>query len=77
MCKAVVKLCLYGFNAAVFLGCLAVLAVQILRTSKDLSSIGMASPELVVLSITLVALWLLSAVGLFGTWRRRGRTLRM
>jgi hypothetical protein len=73
LCKAVVKLCLYGFNAAVFLGCLAVLAVQI----NALAGVGMRSPELVVLGITLVCLWLLSVVGLVGTWRRRGRTMRM
>lgn len=77
MCKAVVKLCLYGFNAMVFVGCTTVLTVQTLKTSTDLSSIGMASPELLVLSFTLVALWVLSAVGLYGTFRRRGTTLRM
>ena len=73
LCKAVVKLCLYGFNATVFLGCLAVLAVQI----NALADLRMRSPELVVLGITLVCLWLLSVVGLVGTWRRRGRTMRM
>lgn len=73
LCKAVVKLCLYGFNAAVFLGCLAVLAVQI----NALAGVDLRSPELVVLGITLVCLWLLSVVGLVGTWRRRGRTMRM
>ncbi len=76
MCKVVVKLCLYGFNAAVFLGCLAVLAVQIFQTDS-LASMGLLSPELVVLGITLACLWLLSIVGFAGTWKRRGRTLRM
>jgi hypothetical protein len=77
MCKVVVKLCLYGFNVAMFLGCLAVLAVQIFGTSEGLASMGIVSPELVVLGITLVCLWVLSIVGLVGAWKRRGRTLRM
>jgi hypothetical protein len=77
MCKVVVKLCLYGFNAAVFLGCLVVLAVQIFGTAEGLASMGIVSPELAVLAITLVCLWLLSILGLVGAWTRRGRTLRM
>lgn len=64
---------LYLFNVASFFGCLAVLAGFV----SGQSQISTVSPELVLLCLSVLVLWLLSCTGLVATWRRQGKVLRM
>ena len=56
-----VHFALYGFNTVAFFSCLIIVAGQV----AVMSQINFKSPELVVLGITIIGLWVLSGLGNF------------
>ena len=68
-----VDISLHGFNILAFLCCLT----MVLGQAAAMSTINLRSPELVVLGFTVICLWVLSIVGLFGTRTKNRFALRM
>jgi hypothetical protein len=71
--SCMVHFSLYGFNIVSFFACLLIVAGQV----AAMSQINFKSPELVVLGITIVALWVLSGLGLYGIKTAHRQLLRM
>ena len=64
---------LYGFNVVSFFACLLIVGGQV----AAMSQLNFRSPELAVLGMTIVALWALSVLGLYGVYTSHRKLLRM
>eukprot|EP01046_Picozoa_sp_COSAG06_P000706 COSAG06_NODE_20_length_33882_cov_18.856969_18_plen_2148_part_00 len=64
---------LWFFNLVAFISC----AIMLLGQAGTLWSLGMSSPELVLLASSVIALWVLSALGMWGTRAKHRTALRM